>query len=75
GIAELLNILRAKALAGRQEMCLRFSAADGKRLALVREVAQVYEVRYEGEEVKVRAVLTPLSLLRLKQLPGEMQVG
>ncbi len=75
GIPQLLNVLRDKAMAGRQEMRLRFSAADGRRLALVREVGQVREVRYEDDEVEVRAALTPLSLARLRQLPGEMLVG
>jgi len=75
GIDSFLAVLREKTLAGSCETRLRFSAADGKRLALVQEAALVREVRYEGEEVEVKAVLPPLFLHRLRQLPGEMQVG
>lgn len=73
GIAELLAFLKARAEAGMRQVRLRFNAGDGKRFAMLNELALVSESVYEGSDVIVTARIDPVNLERLRRLPGRMR--
>ncbi len=74
GLDDLLAMLKRRARAGRQETTLRFPATDGRRFALVNEIGQVQDIRYDGSDVIIRVVLRPIDLERLQRLPGDVRV-
>lgn len=73
GIGELLAFLKARAAAGLRHVRLRFNAGDGKRFAMLNEVAVVSGSVYEGSDVIVTARIDPADLERVRRLPGRMK--
>lgn len=75
GMDELIRYIEDKALRGTRRATMRFSAGDGRRLALINEFGMVEETRYEDSEVIIRATLKAADFERLLRLPGEMAVS
>lgn len=74
GAAELLAFLKARAEAGMRRVRLRFNSGDGRRFALLNEIAVVSDSQYDGSDVIVTARIDPADLERLKRLPGRMRL-
>ncbi len=72
GLPELTAFLRERAEAGMRLVRLRFSSGDGRRFAILNEVASVVETAYDGADVVVTARIAPVDLERVRRLPGEM---
>ncbi len=72
GIDEMLAIIEDKVLFGKCNVKLRFSAGDGKRLAVINQVGIVNDTAYDGSDVIISAVLEKADYERLKKMPGEM---
>lgn len=72
GIDELLQELINKALGGLRRVKVRFSAGDGKRLAVLNQVGLVEDTVYEGSEVTLTATLKGPDYERICKMPGEM---
>lgn len=71
GLDTLRSILHRHALEGHRIVTLRFSAADGRRFALVNAVGKVQNLRYEEGDVIVTVALSAADLERIRRLPGE----
>ena len=74
GLDELVAFLRARAEAGMRLVRLRFSAGDGRRFAILNEVASVLETEYDGSDVIVAVRINPADLERIRRLPGRMKI-
>lgn len=74
GMASLLGFLKERIEASLHKVILRFGSGDGKRFALLNQVAVVGESSYDGADVIVAARIDPADLERLKRLPGEMRI-
>lgn len=74
GVEALLAFLGTRATEGQRDVTLRISAGDGRRLALLNEIGQVRETRYEGDDAIVDVSLPLADLERLKRLPGSMEI-
>lgn len=74
GIAELIQLLDEKSLAGKRTVRLRLSAGDGKRLALLNQVGIVLSTDYEESDALIRVTLEPADLDRLMKMPGKMEI-
>ncbi len=74
GIEALKANLRERAAQGLSKVRLRFEAADGRRFALVNEIAQVLSTEYDGSEAILTVRINPQDLERIRKLPGEMKV-
>ena len=72
GLDELLNIIEEKVTAGKCKVKVRFSAGDGKRLAVINQVGVVGDTVYEENDVIVSVVLEKADYERIKKMPGEM---
>ncbi len=73
GVDELVAFLKARAESGMRHLRLRFSAGDGKRFALLNEIAVVSETEYDGSDVIVTVRINPADLERIRRLPGRMK--
>ncbi|MFW5857585.1 MAG: GTPase HflX [Planctomycetota bacterium] len=76
GVEALKALLRERAIVygGWTRARLRFPSGDGRRFALLNEVAEVREVSYDQADVVATVEIAPPDLERLRRLPGEMQV-
>lgn len=74
GIDDLLSFIRVRAVMGQKLAKLRFSAADGRRFALVNEITRVHEVNYEDSDVLMTVQAEPLLLDRIRRLPGDISI-
>ncbi|MCC8191225.1 MAG: GTPase HflX [Planctomycetes bacterium] len=74
GIAELVAFLRGRAEANMRTVRLRFDAGDGRRFALLNEIALVLDSEYDGSDVVMRVRIDPADLERVRRLPGKMRV-
>lgn len=74
GIAELMEFLKTKAEANMRRVRLRFDSGDGRRFALLNEIAVVTDSVYDGSDVIVTARIDPADLERIKRLPGKMRL-
>ncbi|MDR0362899.1 MAG: GTPase HflX [Planctomycetota bacterium] len=74
GVDELLAHLRERAEAGLRPVRLRFPASDGRRFALLNEIARVGATEYDAADAVVTARMDAADLERLKKLPGQMLV-
>ncbi len=72
GIDEMLAIIEDKVLAGKCKVKLKFSAGDGKRLAMINQVGIVSDTVYEGSDVIISVILERADYERIKKMPGEM---
>lgn len=73
GIDEMLGIIEDKVLDGKCNVRVRFSAGDGKRLAVINQVGIVSETIYDNSDVIVSAILEKADYERLKKMPGSME--
>ncbi len=71
---QLLAYLKDQVESGLHKVVMRFSAGDGRRFALINELAVILNTTYEDSEVVVVARIDPADVERLKRLPGSMQV-
>ncbi len=74
GLDGLTACLKARAEAGLRRVRLRFSSGDGRRFALLNEIAVVSDTVYEGSDVVLTARIDPADLERIKRLPGRMRL-
>lgn len=76
GLDALREALRSRALeaGGWSVVTVRFSSGDGRRFALLNEVADVRALDYDGACVVAEVEIMPADLERLRRLPGEMEV-
>lgn len=74
GVQELVDFLKGRAEAGMRRVRLRFNAGDGRRFALLNEIAVVLGSEYEGSDVIVTVRIVPADLERIRRLPGRMKV-
>ncbi len=74
GIPELVAFLKSKAESGMRRVKLRFSSGDGRRFAMLNQVAVVTESEYEDSDVVVTARIHPSDLEKVKRLPGRMRL-
>ncbi len=72
GVATMLEMIEERVLAGKCSLKLKFSAGDGKRLALINQVGVVSDTSYDGGDVIISVVLERADYERIKRLPGEM---
>lgn len=72
GIDELLAIIENKVLSGKCSVKVKFSAGDGKRLAIINQVGIVNDTSYDGGDVIISAILEKSDYERIKKMPGEM---
>ncbi len=74
GTDALLAYLRKEAERTMRLVRLRFSSGDGRRFALLNEVAVVSDTEYDGADVVVSARIDPADLERIRRLPGKMRI-
>ncbi len=74
GLAGLIAVLEEHALGGQRKVTLKFSAGDGRRLAIVNQVGVVLNTEYKESDVFITATMAKPDIERLKKLPGEMEV-
>ncbi len=74
GLPELIEFLRSRAEAGMRRISLRFNSGDGRRFALLNEVASVQDTVYDGSDVIVSVRIDPADLERIRRLPGRMKI-
>ena len=74
GTPELIAFLKTRAEAGMRLVRLRFNSGDGRRFALLNEIAVVSESVYDGSDVIVTVRINPADLERIKRLPGRMRM-
>ena len=74
GLEALLAFLKSRAEAGMRLVKLRFNSGDGRRFALLNEIAVVSDSVYDDSDVIVTARIAPADLERLKKLPGRMRL-
>ncbi len=74
GLGELVAFLRARAAAGMRLARLRFASGDGRRFALLNEIASVTDAEYDGDDVIVSVRIDPADLERIGRLPGRMEL-
>ncbi|MCD8351372.1 MAG: GTPase HflX [Planctomycetaceae bacterium] len=74
GLPELIEFLRGRAEAGMRRVALRFNSGDGRRFALLNEVASVQNTVYDGSDVIVTVRIDPADLERIRRLPGRMKI-
>ncbi|MCD8139729.1 MAG: GTPase HflX [Planctomycetaceae bacterium] len=74
GLPELVEFLRGRAEAGMRRISLRFNSGDGRRFALLNEVASVQNTVYDGSDVIVSVRIDPADLERIRRLPGRMKI-
>ena len=74
GIEELVAFLRTRAESGMRRVRLRFNAGDGRRFALLNEIAVVLDSQYDGSDVIVTVRINPIDLERIRRLPGRMKL-
>lgn len=74
GTAELVAYLKTRAEAGMRRVRLRFNSGDGKRFALLNEMAVVLDTEYDDDDVIVTVRINPTDLERIRRLPGRMKL-
>ena len=74
GLDALVAYLRERAEANMRLVRLRFNSGDGKRFALLNQVAVVTETEYDGSDVIVGVRIDPTDLERIRRLPGRMKI-
>ena len=74
GMDALIAFLKGRAEAGMRRVRLRFNSGDGRRFALLNEIALVQESVYEGSDVIVTVRINPADLERIRRLPGRMKL-
>jgi GTP-binding protein HflX len=74
GIDALVAHLRKRAEQGMRKVRLRFSAGDGRRFALLNEIAVVLDTEYDDSDVIVGVRINPADLERIRRLPGKMKL-
>lgn len=74
GIDKLVAHLKERAESGLRRVRLRFNSGDGKRFAVLNQVAVVLETEYDGSDVIVEVRIHPADLERVRRLPGRMKM-
>ncbi len=74
GIDGLIACLRERAEGNMRCVRLRFNAGDGRRFALLNEVAVIVSTEYEDSDVIVDVRIIPGDLERIRRLPGRMRL-
>ena len=74
GIDEMVAFLKARAESGMRLVRLRFNSGDGRRFAILNEIAAVLNTEYDDSDVIVEVRINPTDLERIRRLPGRMKV-
>ena len=74
GIDALVAFLKARAEKGMRRVKLRFNSGDGRRFALLNEIAVVLDTAYDESDVIVTVRINPADLERIRRLPGRMKL-
>ncbi len=73
GIDTLLDFLRSKVSSNLRRLQITFNSGDGRRFALLNELAIVENTEYADDMAMVTVRISPADFERIKKLPGKMQ--
>ncbi|MCL2000066.1 MAG: GTPase HflX [Planctomycetes bacterium] len=74
GLERLVAHLRKRVEACLRRVRLRFNAGDGRRFAVLNQIAAISDTVYEGSDVIITARIDPADLERVRRLPGRMRL-